>query len=163
MTVARGRAKSEALQRTLGVVPILVFAALLGANLTRLPRYLDPESPIEGSTGQGDSVSKSWTPRHLQAHFESVGTWLREHTPPDAVILCNQAPILSYLSGRTAYTYRFVRKPDLIGRTGAAFVVFDGPLPPSVYKETQERAIGSWTIQPGRVPVVAVRATPRGK
>jgi hypothetical protein len=163
VAAAHGRAKSEALRRTFSVVPVVVFAALLGANLARLPDYLDPESPIEGSAGQGNSVSKSWTPGHLQARFESVGTWLREHTQPDAVILCNQAPILSYPRGRTANTYRFLREPHLNPRTAAEFVVFDGSLPPRIYKETQERAIRSWTVQPGRVPVVAVRATPREK
>jgi 4-amino-4-deoxy-L-arabinose transferase-like glycosyltransferase len=158
----QARARPQVLRRALGVVPVLVFAALLGVNLARLPRYLDPVSPSEGSVTQGDSVSKSWTPVVAWANFESVGTWLREHTEPDAVLLCNQAPILSYLSGRTAYTYRFVRKPDLIGRTGAEIVVLDGPMPQRVLEETRARALRSWTLQPTGVRVVAVWAAPPG-
>jgi hypothetical protein len=157
----RGRADSDVVRRGVETVPVLAFAGLLGVNLVHLPSYLDPAASNEARAADAALPSKSWTPLDLQAQFESMGKWIRRNTPRDAVILCNQAPILSYLSGRTAYTYRFSRKPDLIARTGAQFVVFDGPPVPHVVRETRERGLRTWTVQPGNLPVVAVRPSPR--
>lgn len=55
----------------------------------------------------------------------TIGTWLRENTPEDAGLLCNQAPILEQLSGRRCYTFRFLRKLKLLGRYDIDYVVFD--------------------------------------
>ena len=62
--------------------------------------------------------------------YRQLASWIAQNTPPDAVLLCNQAPTLSLLSGRTAYTYRFPRSADLLSTYEPDFVVLDGPQPP---------------------------------
>lgn len=108
----QARLRGTAARRAVALVPVLAFAGGLGINLTRMPDALTP------SPGQVERRQR----------YEAAGAWLRENTAPDAVILCRGAPIFSYLSGRTAYTSRFVRERRLIARTGADVVLGDGPL-----------------------------------
>ncbi len=57
------------------------------------------------------------------ADYRRAAGWLRQHTPRDAVIAADFAPILSLLSDRTTVTTRFQREPDLLGRAGADYAV----------------------------------------
>ena len=71
---------------------------------------------------------------------------LRENTPADAVILCSQAPILSYLSGRRAYTYRFQRSQDPLTKYEIDYVATDGPRSAALDELVRRRSEQTWRI-----------------
>ncbi|MFH0946177.1 MAG: glycosyltransferase family 39 protein [Planctomycetota bacterium] len=115
----------------------VAFAALLLSNAPNFRAHmLVPEDP---------------TPTYRQ-----LAKWIEQNTPPDAVLLCNQAPTLSLLSRRTAYTYRFPRSADLLATYEPDFVILDGPQPsgllPLVTSRTVRRHLV--TLDSGaRIPV----------
>jgi hypothetical protein len=97
-----------ALLRSVRAVPAL---GLLCVNLLLLPHSLD---------------ARFW--RDLDARTQDlarVATWLREETSPDAVVLCGNAPILSVLAERRAFTHRFQPGPALLEEVQPGFVIFD--------------------------------------
>jgi 4-amino-4-deoxy-L-arabinose transferase-like glycosyltransferase len=125
----------------------LVVAGLLLANLVWLPRALAPQrSPLDPTTTLGDY----WEFLH------STAAWLRDNTPPDAVILCNQAPQIALLSGRGAYTYRYLREPAPLTRYGVDYVVFDSPVPKAFDQYVSQHVEEQWLIPTG-VPGFVVR------
>jgi hypothetical protein len=120
-----GRAPWGVLRR--GAAPALLglaFAAILCGNLASLPR-LEPAA---------------------QGGFPELGRWLREHTPEDAVILCAEAPTVSYLSGRRAYSYLFARGDDLLAKHGVDYVVLDPAPPPRVARLVNQRTLERWEV-----------------
>lgn len=54
-----------------------------------------------------------------------VAELIRAHTPPRAVILADNAPVLSLLTGRRVYTYRFGRRGNLMPRYRPDLIVVD--------------------------------------
>jgi hypothetical protein len=114
----------------------LACASVLYANLWSLPR--------RGPAPQGG--------------LPELGHWLRENTPEGAVILCAEAPTVSYLSGRRAYSYLFARSDDLLSKYDVDYVVLDAWPPPRVLGLANQRALESWDVA-GRA-VVRVSAAP---
>ena len=98
--------------------------------------------------------------RAFDRSIEQVARQVRELTPEGSRLLCNQAPILALLTGRTAYTYRFPRSSNLIDKYAIDYVVVDsGRLPASVREETERRGLQAWTLRKpgGRARLVRVR------
>jgi hypothetical protein len=54
-----------------------------------------------------------------------VAEWIRENTPPGAVILAHDAPLYALLTERRTYTHRFAPGPRLLRRYAPDYVVFD--------------------------------------
>jgi 4-amino-4-deoxy-L-arabinose transferase-like glycosyltransferase len=102
----------------------LAVTAVLAANLSTLPGR-EPSRPL----GYGE-----------------LGRWLRENTPEGTVILCEQAPIVSYVSGRRAYTYLFPRSDDLLTRYDVDYVVLSSRPPARVAMLAQQRALERWDV-----------------
>ena len=75
-----------------------------------------------------------------EADTLELARWVRDHTPPDAALLCNQAPTFALLCQRETYTYRFARSPGLLQRYPTDFVVFDRRPPPSLWAAAQRIA-----------------------
>ena len=70
-----------------------------------------------------------------------------EHTPPDARILCNQAPTVALLTGRRTFTYRFRRSADPLTKYGIQYVLYDtANTPPPLMRMVEERRIRAWPI-----------------
>jgi hypothetical protein len=123
---------SHARARRLGHGLALAAAlALLAHHARGLPDHLDPRLRPDGSP---TAQAASW------ANLDAVASWLRAHTEPDHVVLCNQAPILRLLSGRQAYTYRFGRPRVLLERYRPHVVVFDAAAPPALRRQVEARA-----------------------
>ena len=97
----------------------------------------------------------------LGTTYRTMARWLEEETPPGARILCNQAPIVSLLSNRPAYTFRFVRTPDVLAKYRIDYVLFD-TIPPAPLQElVQKRHREHWYIRdeskpPGEKPLATV-------
>jgi hypothetical protein len=117
----------------------LAFAAVLGIlNAVRLSSHLDPRLGPDGETLRG----ARWRERVQAAH------WLRENTPADAVLLVGDAPVMSVLSGRRAYSYHFVRRPGILDRHGIGYVVlspWDGSAG-GLARLAAARAVQTWTL-----------------
>ena len=96
----------------------VLLALLLGANLWRLPESLDPFHEGRELTRRG----------MVKADTDTLTDWITNSTPEDAVILCNQAPVLSLRTGRACYTWRYTRKP-LLQKYQPDYVVLEGPVP----------------------------------
>ncbi len=95
-------------------------AALLYANAARLPRALDQRSaPMITDMGAQMTLGARWN------DVRRVAAWIRENTPPDAVILAHDAPLYALLAERRTYTHRFAPGPQLLRRVAPDFVVFD--------------------------------------
>lgn len=123
---------------------LLVVAALFTANAVSLPRRLAPrDRPIGARAARGQ-------------RWEELATWLRDNTPEDAVILCSRAPQVALLSGRTAYTYRFLRTPAPLTRYGVDYAVIDSATPPWILEYVQGRTDEYWEL-PSQVPGSAIR------
>ncbi len=90
---------------------VSVFALLMVANLARLPVCLHSREPS----------AKLW-----QQDVYGIAGWVLKHAPSDAVLLCHDAPIISLLTGRLAYTYQFQRSDDLLGKYAPDYLIFQG-------------------------------------
>jgi len=109
-------------KRWVAALPVLVAAALLIQNLAALPRGLDAASLGSDRI----SLGQQW-----ESH-RRVAAWLRENTPADARILAGNAPVLSLLSERRVYTFRFMRRPGITHRYAIDYVVFYPATPKEV-------------------------------
>jgi len=109
---------------------LLALQALAGWAARRLARPPRPvvTAGLAGVLLLGLNTSKLPGPRQLtpaEQDLFAIADWLRENTPPDAGLLCNQAPVLEHLSGRRCYTFRFLRKLKLLERYDIDYIVFD--------------------------------------
>ena len=103
-----------------GVVVALGWLGLLGVNALRLPASLDARSrPVLTEQGEWSTLGARWN------DVGRVAGWIRENTPPDAVILSHDAPVYALLTGRRTYTHRFAPGPQLLRKYAPDFVVFD--------------------------------------
>ena len=118
MTVTRLFAARSQYTKLVPVVSGLTIALLLCLNLSMLP-----------NRGLKQSELRTY----------ELARWLRNNTPEDAVILCSQAPTLSILSGRRAYTYRFPRQRDLISKYNVDYVVVYRDTDPDLQTQARER------------------------
>jgi len=115
--------------RRLGAVLVL---GMLIVNVVALSREL------EGRTHVGDVN-------------EQIAQGVLDHTPPDARILCNQAPTVALMTGRRTFTYRFVRSADILAKYEIDYVLYDTPgTPPPLKRMVDERQIERWAIPFGR-------------
>jgi hypothetical protein len=134
---------------------VAVFGLLLSMNAATMQVRMDPTA---GYVGQRRALY--WQDLYATAE------WLRENTPTDAIVLCNEAPILSYLSGRRTYTYRHQRTPDLLTKYDVDFVVFDGPHSPMLNRLVSERSGDTWMLpaqsRVGNIEITAIRKSRRG-
>jgi hypothetical protein len=105
--------------------------ALLAHNALRLHEELEPRLHRDGRL---TALGASW------ANLDAVAAWLRAHTDPGDVVLCNQAPIVRLLANRQAYTYRFGRPDELLARYRPDLVVFDAAAPASLRRAVEARA-----------------------
>ncbi len=97
-------------------------AALLCVNAAAVPNSLAAGERPMGVSSDGEQRSLG-TQADRWADYRRAADWLRQHTPRDAVIAADFAPIVSLLSDRTTVTTRFQREPDLLGRAGANYAV----------------------------------------
>jgi hypothetical protein len=125
-----------------GATCATVFALLVVANVARLPAFLHPERRVIGGMTQG----QYWD------NTRAIAAWIAENTPEDAVILAYDAPVLSVLSGRRTYTYRYARAPGLLDRYAPDRVVLYPGGPPQLRAEVERRA-----LEVSRVPVPGPR------
>ena len=82
-----------------------------------------------------------------------VADWIADHTPEDAVVLADSAPIYELLTGRRVYRYRFSKSPDLLDHYQPDFVVLDAR-PKSLAaleRRTRALAVETWAL-PTRRP-----------
>ncbi|MFT5049281.1 MAG: 4-amino-4-deoxy-L-arabinose transferase-like glycosyltransferase [Chlamydiales bacterium] len=115
-------------QRRARVLGFLLAIALLTVNLVALSREL------EGRT-------------HAGKVNEQIARGVLEHTPPDARILCNQAPTVALLTGRRTFTYRFLRSADILAKYEIDYVLYDTPgTPPPLKRMVDERMLERWAI-----------------
>lgn len=140
--------------RWIAAGPWVIAAGLLVANATRLPAALAPQDhPIGGGT-----LGDFWQ------DTRNTAEWITDNTPPDAVILCRQAPHVELLTGRRAYTYRFLRDDDPLERYGVDYVVIDSRVPPALMETVTRSAERRWQLgreAPGApIRVYRVRRTP---
>jgi 4-amino-4-deoxy-L-arabinose transferase-like glycosyltransferase len=133
------RVRSE---RPVGVAFASVFALLLVANFARLPAFLHPERRVVG----GITQEQYWD------DTRTLAAWISENTPEDEVILAYEAPVLSVLSGRRTYTYRYARGPGLLDRYETDRVVLYPGGPRDLREEVERRA-----AEVSRVPVPSRR------
>jgi len=115
----------------------LVFASLLPGNLANFRKHMSTRS---------DPVPT----------YRQLADWIRANTAEDAVLLCNQAPTISVLSNRTAYTFRFPRSFDLIETYDPDYVILDGPAESRLIQQATERMQRRLTVTTGsgaRIPV----------
>jgi hypothetical protein len=104
-------------RRLTAIATGLAVAALFAVDLAELPTRLDVESQRLPSGEQGA----------VWQDLETAAAWLSVQTDPSARVLAGPAPILSLLSGRDVYTYRFARRPGLIDRYQVRYgVLFPG-------------------------------------
>jgi hypothetical protein len=103
------------------VLGLSLIAAGLGWNALRLPDSLDPTHDDGELTPAG----------HVQLGADTLTKWVIESTPEDAVLLCNDAPILSLSTGRRAYTWRYARSPQIVDRYRPDYVLLENIVPPS--------------------------------
>jgi 4-amino-4-deoxy-L-arabinose transferase-like glycosyltransferase len=129
-------------ERPVGLACASAFAILLVANAARLPAFLHPERRVVDGTTQGQYWDET----------RAIAAWIAEHTPEDAVILGYEAPVLSVLSGRRTYTYRYARAPGLLDRYAPDWVVLYPGGPRELREEVERRA-----AEVSRVPVPGPR------
>jgi hypothetical protein len=102
-----------------GVALSLVTALAVSSNLDRLPRALQPHRPDR------PPLEASWF------NLERAAAWVRAQTPGATHVLCDAAPQMSVLSGRPAYSFRFIatREPPaaILRRYSIDVAVFTGP------------------------------------
>jgi len=125
-----------------GVACASAFAILLVANAARLPAFLHPERRVAGEMTQGQYWDDT----------RAIAEWIAEHTSEDAVILGYEAPVLSVLSGRRTYTYRYARAPGVLERYAPDWVVLYPGGPRALREEVERRA-----AEVSRVPVPGPR------
>lgn len=124
--------------------PVALAALLLGGFLVTFPRHADGGERAVG----GGTWGAQW------ADVATVNDWLRENTPPDARILCSEAPVVSVLSERTAFTFKWPRRAAILERLEIDYVVFTGPLPERLRAfggHVRENAVERWDL-PNRHP-----------
>lgn len=93
---------------------------LLAANAAQLAPALDPRGKtLITDMGEEKTLGARWN------DVERVAEWIRSNTPPDAVVLCHEAPVYALLTGRRVYTHRFTPGPGLLREIAPDFVVFD--------------------------------------
>lgn len=120
-----GRVSGDFLRRRLAPAILgLACVSVLYANLSSLPR--------RGPSSQGG--------------LPELARWLRENTSEEAVILCAEAPSVSYLSGRRAYSYLFARRDDPLSSYEVDYVVLDPQPPQRVAGLANQRALERWDV-----------------
>ncbi len=97
------------------LLPGLLAALLLAANLAHWP---EPRR-VRTRVVRGQTVEVPWDAER------KVAQRLRDHAPPEAVILADEAPVLSVLSGRRIFTYRHPRRGNLIELYDPDLVLLD--------------------------------------
>jgi len=105
------------------------LAALAVANGAQAWAALHPEEDRVGSIRQGERWEEQ----------RALGRWLAEVTPAGAAVLADEAPVLSLLSGRTVYTYRYRRSERLLDRYPVDFVLLPRWSPQELVAEVEER------------------------
>lgn len=105
------------------------LAALAVANAVQAWGALHPEEDRLGSVRQGERWEEQ----------RAIARWLAEVTPVGAVVLADEAPVLSLLSGRTVYTYRYRRSAGLLDRYPVDFVLLPRWSPPDLVAEVEAR------------------------
>jgi hypothetical protein len=105
------------------------MGVLLVANVTRWGDKLD--NPVED--------------RQRVKLFYTIADWVSEHTRPRDVLLFRQAPILSYLTGRTAYSTRFASADALVDKYRVDYAIFVGE-DRGQLNSVRSRATETWTL-----------------
>ena len=95
--------------------------------------------------------------------YRQLADWIQANTAVDAVLLCNQAPIVSLLSHRTAYTFRFPRSPDLIEKYRPDYVILDGQADPSFVQQVTKHMQRRLQVTTGSGVRIAVYQMGPGK
>lgn len=128
--IARAAASALRLPNLRSALPTAVVVGLLAANLREIdkPQSLRPN-----------------------LRLEPLADWIRQNTAEEAVLLCEQAPILEHLSGRRCYTYRFHRGSDLITKHGIDHVIGGSRLPKDLKQRVERLAREQWTVAGRRV------------
>jgi hypothetical protein len=93
------------------------LALAVGGNLSAWPA---------GVLG-GEAASALQPPPGPLRNFSRTAAWLRENTPEQARVLLGQAPILSWLSSRVVYSWKFRKDVDIVDDYAVDYVVFDPP------------------------------------
>lgn len=106
-------------------LPAVAFVLMFSANLWALPNHLD----LARWGSLGTRLLRSY------GDIQRLSVWIKENTPPDATLMCSRAPVQSVLTGRTAYTYRFLHRfpsePMYFERYQPDYVFFDIMIPES--------------------------------
>ena len=126
------RASARALHRALPDRAIVVGLGVVvaAASLSQLSWALHPEADRLGPV----PVGQVWEDQRL------IAAWLAEHTPAEAKILVNEAPVLALLSSRTTATYRYARGPGLLDRYPSDYVVFYPGTPKALFEAMRARS-----------------------
>ena len=99
---------------------LLASLVLLAANASRLPSGLDQRQRLLiTDMGEERTFGARWN------DVERLAQWIGANTPPDAVLLCHEAPVYALLTGRRVYSHRFAPGPGLLREVDPDFVVFD--------------------------------------
>jgi hypothetical protein len=139
---ARSLGRRLGSRRPVGVALASAFVVLLIANAARLPAFLHPERRAVGEITQGQYWDDT----------RAIADWIAENTSEDAVVLGYEAPVLSVLSGRRTYTYRYARSPGLLERYAPDWVVLYPGGPRDLREAVERRA-----AEVSRVPVPGPR------
>ena len=106
-------------------LPAVAFVLMISAHLWALPNHLD----LARWGSLGTRLLRSY------GDIQRLSVWIKENTPPDATLMCSRAPVQSVLTGRTAYTYRFLHRfpsePMYFERYQPDYVFFDIMVPES--------------------------------
>jgi hypothetical protein len=121
-----------------GFLCATLLLLLMALNLVRMPQELGATKV----TWMGVPAKLRWEDMY------NAAAWIRNNTPPDAVILCHDAPVISLLAGRRAYTYRYPRKVDLLTKYEPDFVLFDFRSPHTweLERAVDSRSTGRWVL-----------------
>lgn len=123
-----------------------ILLALLGGQLAVMPASLEPgRSPVWNKI----EYERIWE------DIDSAAQWVRGNTAPDARILCNQAPVLTLLTGRQAYTYLFLRDLGFLERYDVDYVICDS-LPQQIEGYIRARSDAELTL-PGHTSLGDLR------
>jgi len=129
------------------LVPGALLLAFVGWNATTIGPILDARSWAFGPRG---SLGAEWSA------WENAGRWIAEETAPEARVLCGSAPILSVLSDRRCYTYRFLRGDGFLQRYGIDHAVLEGPAQPMLVQYLRARAVEREAIEAPVRPIEAI-------